>query len=103
MTRDRNTIVVELVSKIYNMPPDEREKELTKYNIETYLTIQEHDTLLLAMTKRMDAFPCQDNGILRFLTAMSTSKRVIISIAGVVMFLITVVGVGLGIVGYFKH
>lgn len=103
MTEDRNKIAVELVSKIFNMSPEEREKELTKYNIETYLTVQEHDKLLQSMTNRMDSFPCQDNGLLRFFAAMSTGKRYSFMIIGGFITVATIVGVVLGIVGFFKQ
>ena len=51
----------------------------------------------------MDSFPCQDNGILRFFAAMSTGKRIVASIMGVVLILLTIIGVSLGIVDFFKH
>ena len=56
-----------------------------------------------SMMERMDSFPCQDNGILRFFAAMSTGKRIVASIMGVVLILLTIIGVSLGIVDFFKH
>ena len=35
MSQDRNIKAVELVSKIFNMAPEDREKKLMEYNIET--------------------------------------------------------------------
>ena len=103
MSQERNIKAVELVSKIFNMAPEDREKKLMEYNIETYLTVQEHDVTLNRMKERMDSFPCQDNGILRFFAAMSTGKRIVASITGVVLILLTIIGVSLGIVDFFKH
>jgi len=71
MNGDRNKAAVELTASLFDQatPASERERKLAEMNIETYLTVKDHDLLFKKIDDRIDKqdkgmadLPCHNGG-----------------------------------------
>lgn len=95
---EENQEVVDLVTHIFDLPKEERIKESLKMQVSTLLTVKSQEKKLATLQTQIAGLPCQANGILRFMAAMSTTKRIMVSISAILLFLVTVIGAITGIV-----
>jgi len=100
---DENKEVVDFVTRIMDLPKEERIKESLKMQVSTYLTVKSHDEKFKRMNEQIDLLPCHSNGLLRFMAAAGTVKRGIICIGGAVLAILTLIAAWIGVASYFKH
>lgn len=99
---EENQEIVDLALHLFDLPKEERIKESLKMQVSTYLTVKAQEEKQIALQEQLQKLPCRENGFLLWLAAMSTTKRFLVSLSAVVIFLVTILGGITGIMVAFK-